>query len=46
MTYFAAPYHSWERGTNERANGMIRRYWPKRTNLEHLADKDLQDAVD
>ena len=46
MTYFATPYHSWERGTNERANGLIRRYWPKRTNLEHITGQDLQDAVD
>jgi IS30 family transposase len=46
QTYFAAPYHSWERGSNERANGLIRRYWPKRTNFEHIADQDLQDAVD
>jgi IS30 family transposase len=28
QTYFAHPYHSWERGTNERTNAMIRRYWP------------------
>jgi IS30 family transposase len=46
MTYFAAPYHSWERGTNERANGMIRRYWPKRTNFERVTPEELQDCVD
>jgi IS30 family transposase len=45
MTYFAAPYHSWERGTNERANGLIRRYWPKRTDFEPLTPEELQDAV-
>ena len=45
VTYFARPYHSWERGTNERTNGLIRRYWPKRTNFETICDRDLQDAV-
>jgi IS30 family transposase len=45
VTYFARPYHSWERGTNERANGLIRRYWPKRTNLEPITDQELQDAI-
>jgi IS30 family transposase len=45
MTYFAAPCHSWERGANERANGLIRRYWPKRTNFEQVTPQELQDAV-
>jgi IS30 family transposase len=45
LTYFARPYHSWERGTNERANGLIRRYWPKKTNFEPLTSQELQDAI-
>ena len=29
-SYFAAPYHSWERGQNEYANGLLRQYFPSR----------------
>ena len=42
--YYAHPYSSWERGTNERNNRIIRRYFPKGKSLAKVTQKQC-DAV-
>jgi IS30 family transposase len=43
--YFAHPYHSWERGTNENTNGLLRFYFPKKMSFAHLTQQQLDAAV-
>ena len=40
--YFAHPYASWERGTNENTNGLIRQYIPKSTEFKKVTNEDIQ----
>jgi IS30 family transposase len=39
--YFAHPYASWERGTNENANGLVRWYFPKGTDFAKITDEQI-----
>lgn len=39
--YFARPYASWQRGTNESVNGLVRRYFPKGTDFSKITDEQV-----
>lgn len=45
-SYFCEPYHSWEKGTVENTNGLIRRHFPKRMRFDDLADQRVQSVED
>jgi IS30 family transposase len=42
--FFAKPYHSWERGANENLNGLVRQYFPKKTNFDLIQKKQVKRA--
>lgn len=44
--YFATPHHSWERGSNENANGLIRQYLKKGVSMAHLTQRECQRIAD
>ena len=45
-TYFCDPYCSWQRGSNENHNGILRRYIPKRTDLTDLYKGELEAIIE
>lgn len=40
-SYFCRPYASWQRGTNERLNGLIRQYVPEGRELSTLSQEEI-----
>jgi IS30 family transposase len=44
--YFAHPYSSWERGTNENTNGLIRQYFPKKRSFVTITQQDIEFVMD
>ena len=43
--YYANPYHSWERGSNENGNRMMRKFFPKGTNFNKISNNKIIDAT-
>lgn len=43
--YFAHPYHSWERGSNENFNGLLRQFFPKGSDFSRVTNKQVDLAV-
>lgn len=43
--YICEPYASYQRGSNENLNGMIRRFWRKGTDFNNITEEELQEVV-
>lgn len=46
QSYFCKPYHSWEKGTVENINGIIRRFFPKGTDFDMITNEQIKRVED
>lgn len=44
LCYYAHAYHSWERGSNENTNGLIRRFFPKKTDFNLVTNEQIRQV--
>lgn len=44
--YFAYPYHSWERGSNENANGLLRQFFPKGSMFATITQEQIEAVIE
>jgi len=45
-TFFCDPYSSWQRGSNEYHNGLLRRYFPKGTDFKTISQQEIDECVE